>query len=309
MPDTDLDQLISGARGCDFLEFERLTENVIFLLSETRTKERVGELKIDKELIYLPSRGQAVVIGDLHGDLESLRIILKESGFLRIPQENPPYLVFLGDYVDRGEESVELLSLVLKLKTILNSEVILLRGNHEGPTDMAVSPHDLPLHMRAKFGNDWREAYRKVGHLFDHLPHSVVLPGKYLMLHGGLPEDISSLEDIARAREAHPIKRNLEKILWSDPEEIQGVRFSPRGAGRLFGQDVSQRMLACLGVEVLIRSHQACQGVKVNHQGRVLTVFSRKGPPYHNSQASYLKIDLADGVSDAYQLAEAAHLF
>jgi hypothetical protein len=49
--------------------------------------------------------------------------------------------------------------------------------------------------------------------------------------------------------------------------------------------------------------------VKIHHQGRVLTIFSRKGPPYYNSQASYLKIDLADRVSDACQLAASAHLF
>jgi len=309
MPQVNLGQLIGGARGCHFLEFERLVEDVISLLIEAREKERVGELRIDKGLIYLPLRGEAIVIGDLHGDLESLRTILRESGFLQTSREHLPYLIFLGDYVDRGEESVELFYLVLKLKTLFSKEVILLRGNHEGPSDMGVSPHDLPFYMRVKFGNDWREAYLKVRRLFDSLSHSVVLPGKYLMLHGGLPEDIGSLEDIARARETHPVKRDLEKVLWSDPEEIQGVRFSPRGAGRLFGRDVSERILKRLGVEVLIRSHQPCEGVRVNHQGRVLTIFSRKGPPYYNSKASYLKINLTDQVSDAYQLARMAHLF
>jgi len=309
MPQVDLDQLITDARNCNFLEFKRLVEDVISLLVKAREKERVGELRIDKGLVYLPLRGEAVVIGDLHGDLESLETILRKSSFLGTFREYLPYLIFLGDYVDRGEESVELLYLVLRLKTLFNKRVILLRGNHEGPSDIRVNPHDLPFYMKAKFGNDWREVYLKVYQLFDSLSHSVVLPGKYLMLHGGLPEDIDSLKDIAIARETHPFKRDLEKVLWSDPEEIQGVRFSPRGAGRLFGKDVSEKILKRLGVEVLIRSHQSCEGVRVNHQGQVLTIFSRKGPPYHNSKASYLKINLADKVSDAYQLAGMAHLF
>ena len=82
MPQVDLDQLITEARNCNFLEFKRLVEDVISLLVKAREKERVGELKVDKGLVYLPLRGEAIVIGDLHGDLKSLKTILRKNSFL-----------------------------------------------------------------------------------------------------------------------------------------------------------------------------------------------------------------------------------
>ncbi len=64
-----------------------------------------------------------------------------------------------------------------------------------------------------------------------------------------------------------------------------------------------------LGVKTLIRSHEACEGVDVRHDGKILTVFSRRGPPYHNSYAAYLKIDLSEEAKDAYELSKMACKF
>ena len=99
--------------------------------------------------------------------------------------------------------------------------------------------------------------------------------------------------------------------MWSDPlEKIRGTRPSPRGAGKLFGEDVADRILKMLNVKVVIRGHEPCEnGFKTNHGGKILTLFSRKGEPYCNEQGAYLKIDLSDNAENANQLIRYIHKF
>ena len=106
---------------------------------------------------------------------------------------------------------------------------------------------------------------------------------RYLMLHGGLSSEINSMQDIAEAQENHN-KVLFEELLWNDPdEEVQDVSFSPRGAGKLFGKKVTEDVLKRLNPKILIRGHEASNvGFKINHEGKVLTLFSRKGAPYFN---------------------------
>lgn len=290
-------------------EFSTLVQEVTAILTRERVQKKMGEQVVEGGLVYLPEKGKVLVVGDLHGDLGSLVFILEESDFTEKGNKEALYLVFLGDYGDRGEKSPEAYYLILTLKSIFRKRIILLRGNHEGPKDLGVRPHDLPYFLREKYGNKGREAYAHLQRFFDSLHHSVIINGKYLMLHGGLPEGLTSLDEIAYAHERHPAKKYLEEILWSDPGEVEENYPSPRGAGRIFGRKLTMDVLSKLGVKTLIRSHQPCQGVSVNHGGKVLTLFSRKGSPYYNSQAAYLEIDLSKEAKSGYELAKKAHRF
>jgi protein phosphatase len=84
----------------------------------------------------------------------------------------------------------------------------------------------------------------------------------------------------------------------------KGVEPSPRGAGFLFGPDVTDRFLKSLSVKVVVRAHEPCDGYEVLHGGRLITIFSRKGSPYFNDRAAYLDIRDPRNVKDAHQLAE-----
>jgi protein phosphatase len=123
-------------------------------------------------------------------------------------------------------------------------------------------------------------------------------------LHGGVPSQARSFDDVAYAHVKHPEESHLEEILWSDPEEsMKGTYSSPRGAGKLFGQDVTKRFLEMMNAAVLIRGHEpADAGFKINHAGRILTIFSRRGEPYFNSQGAFLQLDLTERTKDAFQL-------
>ena len=290
-------------------EFSKLVKTGVETLIEERSRGRSGELDIQGGLVYLPSQGKVIVVGDLHGDLQSLVFILEDSGFISRSPEAGGYIVFLGDYGDRGDESVEVYHFILSLKTMFREKVILLRGNHEGPQDLGVRPHDLPYFLRARYRGEWRKIYEHLRELFDSLHHSVIAKGKYLMLHGGLPEGIASATDIAYAHQYHPDKRYLEQILWSDPGQTPQSYPSPRGAGRIFGEKITRELLDQLGVKILIRSHEPCDGISLDHKGKVLTLFSRKGAPYFNSQAAYLEIDLSDEAKSGKELVKEARYF
>jgi len=83
-----------------------------------------------------------------------------------------------------------------------------------------------------------------------------------------------------------------------------------RHARALFGEDVTRNFLEMLGVKVLIRGHEpAPKGSKINHQGKVLTLFSRKGQPYFNSTAAYLQFDLSIKLQNAHDLVQHIHKF
>jgi serine/threonine protein phosphatase 1 len=66
-------------------------------------------------------------IGDIHGDLEGL-----EKVFSRLPAlDAADTVVFVGDYVDRGPRSAQVVDFVRTLGQRIPARVVALRGNHE----------------------------------------------------------------------------------------------------------------------------------------------------------------------------------
>ncbi|VDN44347.1 unnamed protein product [Gongylonema pulchrum] len=77
-------------------------------------------------LEYIHDPEGVAIFGDLHGSVFDLFKGLKNSGW---PSERT--LIFLGDYVDRGEYPIELVLFLFLLKLRYPKRVYLLRGNHE----------------------------------------------------------------------------------------------------------------------------------------------------------------------------------
>jgi len=284
-------------------ELLKVVKDVTQLLS--KESGRIGNLQITGRLVKVPSKGKMIVVGDIHGDLESLGYILKNSDFMKKIREGKDFLlVFLGDYGDRGFYSPEVYYVILKLKEMFPENIVLIRGNHEGPNDLLAYPHDLPTHLHRKFGEAGIDVYAKLNEFFNHLYTAMLVEDRYILLHGGAPSRASTIDNLSYAHEKHPQETHLEEILWSDPSDrIKGTYPSPRGAGKLFGKDVTERFLKMLNVNVLIRGHEpSSEGFKINHNGKVLTLFSRKGPPYNNEQGAYLQLNLSENLENAKQL-------
>ena len=97
-------------------------------VSERELKELcslVSELLMEESNVQ-PVMSPVTIVGDIHGQFFDLINLLGTGGW-------PPMTsyVFLGDFVDRGHNSVETLTLLLCLKLKYPGHVTLLRGNHE----------------------------------------------------------------------------------------------------------------------------------------------------------------------------------
>ncbi|MEM2108432.1 MAG: metallophosphoesterase [Candidatus Bathyarchaeia archaeon] len=302
--------IINESLAVQSRDFLKTLDAAIALLRDEEGRFR--RFTVLERLIKLDPIGEALVIGDLHGDIESLRLILEGSGFVeKMSTHEDAFIVFLGDYGDRGAYSPEVYYTVLRLKLAFPEQIMLLRGNHEGPADLLLSPHDLPMQFQFRFKENWRTVYSKVRELFGYLYNAVLVEDRYLMVHGGLSAGIISIQDLALAHKLHSEQQFLEDLLWSDPvDEVKGVLCSPRGAGKLFGKDVTEEVLNKLGVSVLIRGHERCQeGFKLNHDGKVLTLFSIKGAPYFHAHGAYLQLPLSEKIRSAQQLLPWIHKF
>lgn len=71
--------------------------------------------------------GKTYVIGDIHGCYRALEELLGKIS----PDPNADTLVFLGDYIDRGPDSKQVVQKVIELMTESQGRVIPLMGNHE----------------------------------------------------------------------------------------------------------------------------------------------------------------------------------
>ena len=102
-----------------------------------------------------------VIISDLHGDSKSLFRILSEINYNQFLSKELNKLVFLGDYIDRGSDSLSIIYSICYLKSTYPESVILMRGNHEAPAEFPFVPHDFPYEIENRVGNRWREIYNK----------------------------------------------------------------------------------------------------------------------------------------------------
>ncbi|MEM1628426.1 MAG: metallophosphoesterase family protein [Desulfurococcaceae archaeon] len=214
-------------------------------------------------------------IGDIHGDFYGLLSVLK----MMWEKLNEGYFViFLGDYIDRGYMQLETLSLVLTLKNELRDQVVLMRGNHEPAKWLIPYPHDYPDTLRSRYGSAWRELYELSLKFFNELTLACILEGHFISVHGGPPLSIINANTWRDAfyvdRESMPGKE-LEIILWSDPIDLDIDHApSPRGAGVLYGLKVTEKALRLINGKYVIRGHEAVNGISTSHGNKVYTVFT-----------------------------------
>jgi protein phosphatase len=263
-----------------------------------RQERRTGAIaggSVTGGLVEISEIENLVVVGDLHGDSRTLAAILRaidHDSFLKNPLNK---LVFLGDYVDRGSDSAGVLGTVCRLKRTSPGSVVLIRGNHEAPSEFPFSSHDLPYELGARFPRQAREIYGRVLALFGQMTLATVVGSSLLLVHGGLPTEPDAPENyrarISVAQENHIRDRVMEELLWNDPRTIgSDWERSPRGLGRHFGPAVTERWLAATKTRVVVRGHEPCRGYRIDHDGKVLTLFS-SAEPYPGFAAAYIKVD------------------
>jgi hypothetical protein len=308
-----VEDLKYASKGVQYSDLVHSLERVVeVMLMERKTGLLGGKVKESFVELGLPKK--LAIVGDLHGDLASLRNILAGIKFETFLGDPDNKLVFLGDYVDRGVNSVGVIFIVTRLKMIFPNSVILMRGNHEAPIEFPFPSHDLPVEVVRRYGYEkGKMIYNgKILPFFSLLTLATMIDGALFMVHGGVPTenlDNNFREAISTADHTFLSNSIMEEILWNDPRtdirSEEDWEYSRRGIGKHFGVKISRRWLEISGTKVIIRGHEPCQGYRIDHGGSVMTLFSCK-EPYPKFQASYLLVadhDL-DSLNDAITLAK-----
>ncbi|XP_067130821.1 uncharacterized protein [Centruroides vittatus] len=208
------------------------------------------------------------IVGDIHGQYSDLLRHFDKTGYP--PDAN--YL-FLGDYVDRGKQSLETICLVLAYKIKYPNNFFLLRGNHECAS----------INRIYGFYDECKRRYsiklwKTFTDCFNCLPIAALIEGTIFCMHGGLSPDLidlGQLRSIPRPIDV-PDHGLICDLLWSDPDEdITGWGENDRGVSYTFGGDVVRSFLEKHDCSLIVRAHQVVEdGYQFFQKRQLVTLFS-----------------------------------
>ncbi|OHT07084.1 putative serine/threonine-protein phosphatase C23G10.1 [Tritrichomonas foetus] len=261
---------------------------------------------LKKEASLLEISGQVVVVGDLHGSFLDFVRILKEYDF----DQNKNIFLFLGDYVDRGNFSLEILTVLYALKVKNPHRYYLIRGNHEfeqvcsdygfkeeinskkfeafnvqndqaesdsGSEKSSNSSNNDKKGINSEYNEDVFKSFLKS---FSYLPLAAVVNNKIFCVHGGLSPYLTNLNIITKLQRPiqsyskHPI---LEDMVWADLSSTKLGSFitNSRGSGITFSETQLHNFLKATGLKAVVRGHQfITSGVEYLFDKKFVTVFS-----------------------------------
>ncbi|XP_009151182.1 serine/threonine-protein phosphatase PP1 [Brassica rapa] len=208
------------------------------------------------------------ICGDIHGQYQDLLRLFEYGGYP--PSAN---FLFLGDYVDRGKQSLETICLLLAYKIRYPSKIYLLRGNHE----------DAKINRIYGFYDECKRRFnvrlwKIFTDCFNCLPVSALIDDKILCMHGGLSPELDNLNQIREIQRPTEIPDSglLCDLLWSDPDQkIEGWADSDRGISCTFGADKVAEFLDKNDLDLICRGHQVVEdGYEFFAKRRLVTIFS-----------------------------------
>lgn len=264
-----------------------------------------------REPNLLDMKDPLVIVGDLHGQFYDFEKVLELGG----SPASSKYL-FLGDFVDRGCFSTEVMLLLYAIKLNYPDTTYLLRGNHE--CRQMTSFFNFRKECLTKFD---LEIYEIFMNSFDSLPLACIVNGKFLALHGGIGPELRTLEDIRTLnRFLEPPKSGvLCDVLWADPVNSEDGKSQERfrandvrGCSYFFNSEAVVKFLKRNELLSVIRAHEAqLEGYKMHTWGStsfpfVITIFS--APNYcdvYNNKGAIIKFQ--QGNLSIHQLVYTAH--
>lgn len=249
-------------------------------------REILPLLKEQPHLLYLEP--PVFILGDIHGDIHDLLRVLSKI-FQHLVNKSAKILM-LGDYIDRGGFSTEVVLLIFSLMVQYPNNFYFLRGNHEFPGISNIEILDIELN--SLYGKT--PLFEEIHHVFTYLPLAAVIGKSYFAVHGGLSPKLNTPEDINQIE--YPIvdvkdNKLVEDILWSDPcAKIAGFIDSTRGKGTLFGSSAIQTFLQNNNFKMIIRAHQCViNGISLFNDN-VITVFTTSFYNSEENKGGFLKI-------------------
>lgn len=211
-----------------------------------------------------------VFVGDLHGSITDLIRIFHIFG---VPPQT--HYLFLGDYVDRGAHSLEVITLILAFFCKYPGHIYMIRGNHEFEHINQIYGFYQEIMANYEQENLWK----KFQEVFSWLPLVAIVQNAVFAVHGGLSQLLTDLDTLKELKMPIPNYFNnkmISDLVWSDPvDTIKGFQINHRGSGAIFGPDVIQNFLLNNKLKLMIRAHQSTtSGFRAFGNFMGITVFS-----------------------------------
>ncbi|KAG1452340.1 hypothetical protein G6F56_007846 [Rhizopus delemar] len=208
------------------------------------------------------------IVGDTHGQYTDLLRLFDMGGFP--PSSN--YL-FLGDYVDRGKQSLETFLLLLCYKIKYPENFFILRGNHESANVTKVYGFYDECKRRLS-----PKMWRNFVDVFNTLPIAALVAGKIFCVHGGLSPSLQSMDDIRNIQRPTDVPDYglLNDLLWADPADITADwEENERGVSYVFGKKVINDFLSKFDLDLVCRAHMVVEdGYQFFGDRTLVTIFS-----------------------------------
>jgi serine/threonine-protein phosphatase 2B catalytic subunit len=166
--------------------------------------------------------------------------------------------LFLGDYVDRGIYSVEVVLLLMSLKLYFPTTVYLLRGNHESRN---MTEHfTFREETLTKYDEEVFELFME---FFDSMPLAATIEQKYFVTHGGIGPELKKLEQINKINrfQETPLEGIFCDLLWADPAEDDKAASTTfqendeRECSYYFGKKSAKKLLDANKLMTIVRAH------------------------------------------------------
>ena len=239
-----------------------------------------------RQPVFLELESPISILGDIHGQYSDLLRLFEYGGYP--PKSN--YL-FLGDYVDRGKQSIETISLLMSYKIKYPENFFLLRGNHEAEI----------VNRLYGFYDECRRRYsiklwKQFTEMFNWMPVAALIDDKIFCVHGGLSPEMESIEQLYDIQWTTDVPNSglLCDILWSDPSpDVEKWGENERGVSFVFSKEVVQQFLDDNCLDLVCRAHQVVEdGYEFFADQTLVTVFS--APDYcgeYSNCASMMIVD------------------
>lgn len=272
-----------------------LRPEIIIALCE----EVIKVLKVSPCLIKL--KPGVKIFGSIHGQFGDLMRIFREYG---VPDNDPVFerksdiealdYLFLGNYVDRGKNSLEVICTLLALKLKFPNHIHLLRGSHE---DKRVNFNEgLGLECESRIPEDItnpKSVFNKLNEVFEYLGYAAVIDNKILCVHSGIGANFKVIEEIEKIKKPFTInisdmtnrdQKLVFDLLWSDPvldlNDLENKAHEtrdnlPNGLAVRFGINRINEFLSTNNLQIIIRSHESVpDGAEEFGNTHLYTVFS-----------------------------------
>ncbi|KAJ2891282.1 serine/threonine protein phosphatase Pzh1, partial [Coemansia aciculifera] len=208
------------------------------------------------------------ITGDIHGQYTDLLRLFDKCGY-------PPHCnyLFLGDYVDRGKQSLETMLLLMCFKIKYPDNFFLLRGNHECANVTRVYGFYDECKRRCNV-----KVWKAFVNTFNALPVAAVVASKIFCVHGGLSPDLATMDQVRQLPRPCDVPDHgvLNDLLWSDPSDTAADwEENERGVSYCFGKSVITEFLRRMDFDLICRAHMVVEdGYEFFHGRQLVTVFS-----------------------------------